>query len=125
MAKKPRRQNRPEAARYTPIARTRPAASHVWADLAYRDAAPTWRPIAMNHRFNPHRLVRGLTKAPQRPIRAFSFGTWYLPPTPTPERLKAASTCARRFIRREVLFATKSTGAGSRGRRLHFTNRRC
>lgn len=83
MAKKPRRQNRPEAARYTPIARTRPAASHVWADLAYRDAAPTWRPIATNRRFDPHRLVRGLTKAPPTPHQGVFF--WYVVPTPHPD----------------------------------------
>lgn len=124
MSKKARRNQRSEAARYTPIARPRPAASRVWPDLL--SGAPTAaRRSAITHRVNPHRLVRGLTKAPQRPTRAFSFGTWYLPPTLTPERLQAASTCARRYVRRSVLFATRSTGAGSKGRRLHFTNRRC
>lgn len=79
----------------------------------------------MTHRVNPHRLVRGLTKALQRPTRAFSFGTWYLPTMHSFETLKVAETCAIRHIRREVLFARRMTGAGSKGRRLHFTNRRC
>jgi len=131
MARKSHKQsNRNRGSATSPfVARSRPAASRVWDDL------PQSRPGAARPASGPHRghTRRQAVKAPTR--RTYSttyvdpgaiFGTWTMStPTPSPKTLQAASTCARRHVRREVLFATRSTGAGSKGRRLHFTNRRC
>lgn len=101
------------------------ASSRVWADLPSIYPAILQSPVSRTHRVHPHRPVRGLAKAPNRPTRAINFGSWSLPSRITAERLKSAHTCAKRHRRREVLFATRSTGAGSHGRRLYFSNRRC
>lgn len=57
------------------------------------------------------------------------FGTWdVLTPQQKEKRLKTAlnaSPCAQRSARREVMFATRATGAGAIARKKHFTNRKC
>ena len=64
----------------------------------------------------------GARKRASEPV---SWGEWTLPPTFPKQTLQKALTCARRAIRREVLFAKRQTGAGSKGWKKHFSNRSC
>lgn len=125
MGKKANRFTRSEAARHTPGARIRPAASRLWPDLPLNHPRVE-SGVSVLRRSNRRRIA---TESPRKglhgPSRAVSFGTWSLPPSVSTPRLQAASTCARRYVRRSVLFASRSTGAGSKARRLHFSNRRC
>lgn len=78
---------------------------------------------------NPPKAPPRTVYAPRRPQNALQalFGAWELPPPQllTVQRLQAAKTCATRHQRREVLFATRSTGSGSKSPKRHYTNRSC
>lgn len=100
-----------------------------WNDLLYRDPwnQPTGAPSHRENRRQPSRPATAftLTRTRRRPVAAFS--SWFptLPPVSTVKRLLGAFSCARRAQRRETLFATRRTGAGSRSPKRHYSNRRC
>lgn len=129
MSKKARRNQRSEAARHPSVARYRPAASRVWPDLlSSRPRAEAVASVA--RRANRRLATEAPRRGPIRPSGAVSFGAWHLPPlrdvfASSMPLVQQAKLCARRRIRREFLFAVRATGAGSHGRRLHFTNRSC
>lgn len=104
------------------------AGSNSWSAIAFRS-----EPFGDEQ----SRVSRDKRPAPrpskQRPRGAVPslqalFGTWELPTTaqrPQKKPPAAVSTCVARHQRREVLFATQRTGAGSTARKIKFTNRRC
>lgn len=126
------RQSRPDAP-------PRRATSRPWDDLAFNRPNDYQRSASVALRADrirqtllaayKARVADALRKAPTRLPGRFSFGAWSLPPSllsqvPT-ERLIAADACARRSMRRQVLFAFKSTGKGSGSRKKHYSNRSC
>lgn len=113
-------------ARHTSVARSAAGSRSLsyWPDL------PQSRPPVLPAASVPQRGKRKvLAPAPsrdrKRPPQAVSWGEWYLPPTLSQKTLQAAATCARRGIRREVMFAKRQTGAGAKGWKKHFSNRSC
>lgn len=130
MAKKPKRpkyRNPHEAADDFTSPRNA-AASRSWADMASREGSSSpssqvsWeqRPRRKAPRSQP-RPQRGRPQTLQE-----LFGSWVVPTQrPAAKTLQAASTCVARHQRREVLFATQRTGAGSHARKIKFTNKRC
>lgn len=139
MSSRRRRRDSPnEAARRIsrPDARPRPAASRPFDDLL-SSRPPVARQVASAiQRIDTYRSYKALQalrsvraalprQARQTPARAISFGAWSLPPSLPEKTLQAASTCARRGIRREVLFALNRRGAGSGARKKHYSNRSC
>lgn len=127
MSRRNRRLTKPEGARPTLSPAARYAApSRVWGDLS-----PSRQP--------PAAAASGLQRSQRRQVslsavrhrRNFApqgdfFGAWSLyPPSPLVQKLQRAVTCVRRGIRREVLFASRATGAGSVARKKHYSNRSC
>lgn len=110
------------------------AGSRLWPDLPSLDRPtagraskprPARTAVASRRRHPPARPLTAAKKPVFSPQSL--FGSWELP-TPHARVAKAPDalkTCIQRHERREVLFATRSTGAGSQARRLNFTNRRC
>lgn len=96
-----------------------------WTDLP--QSRPPVLPAASVPRRGNRRVVTTATApvARKRAPEPVSFGTWSLPPTLSQETLQKAATCARRGIRREVMFAKRQTGRGAKGWKKHFSNRRC
>lgn len=142
MARHNRRRDRlNEVARQPPRsdAPLRRATSRPWGDLASVVRPSTPRPASVVYQTNrirqtllaaySRRVADSLRKPPNRAPGAVSFGSWRLPPfsrlAQPPEPIRAASVCARRSIRREVLFALRRRGAGSGARKKHFSNTRC
>lgn len=119
-----------EVARHSPVARRQAATSRPWPDLLSNHpwAEST---VSVLHRSNRRRIAAAFpSQGARSPSRGVSFGAWHLPPlsevfSSSRPLLEQAAVCARRRIRRELLFAVRGTGAGSKGRRLHFSNRSC
>ncbi|AZL83033.1 hypothetical protein [Apis mellifera associated microvirus 47] len=137
MSKKARRSTRSTEPARPPYsgARPSPAGSRDWPDLLFSRSTVYPRSTSVAHRADrirqtlvaayQRRVAESLRKAPIRAPGAFSFGGWSLPPSMLSQKLQAASVCARRSVRREVLFATRSTGPGSHARKRHYSNRSC
>lgn len=107
-------------------ASARYAAGSSWSysklpDVPLSHPEPAWTPVSVGQRPNPSlKAVRGrLTRT--TPARGVSFGPWSL----SLPAARQALVCARRGIRREVIFAKKFTGAGSYARKKYFSNRSC
>lgn len=111
----------------TPIARTAAGSRSLsyWTDLPQsRPAMDPWR-ASVPPRGKRRVAASAASAVRKRPPEAVSFGAWSLPPTLPKQIASKALTCARRGIRREVMFAKRQTGAGAKGWKKHFSNRRC
>lgn len=111
----------------------RPAPSYGLSDLAYRfdvgDIEASDPPGVTPHRSSRLRTPPGPpTRRKARPASVSAFFSPFptLPPTRlVREPLKAAMACARRGVRREVLFASGGHRKGSAARKRYFSNRSC
>lgn len=116
----------PGPARHTSVARSAAGSrslSH-WPDLPL--SRPPVSPAASVPQRGKRRVVAPApSRDRKRAAQAVFWGEWYLPPTLFQKTLQTAVTCARRGIRREVMFAKRQTGAGAKGWKKHFSNRRC
>lgn len=127
MGKKARRREKPakhEGAQRSPAARNA-APSSSWPDMPY-SAGPTRGKLTVS--VKRRQPIAGKHPRQGRPATLQSlFGTWQLPTPPRPQSKasEAVSTCVARHQRREVLFATRQTGAGATAPRKKFTNRSC
>lgn len=107
------------------VARSPSAVSRSRVDVAYLARPPSAGVAETVHRavLRPvsRRTVTQPASRPGLPGQPASaiFGPWSI------GQVRSAFTCARRYVRRSVLFATRSTGKGSRARRRHFSNQRC
>lgn len=127
MARKARRSvSYPGQRDTTPIARSAAGSRSLsyWPDLPLSRPA-VLPPASVPQRGKRHRPVASAPQGRKRAPQAVSFGAWSLPPFPSLNVASKALTCARRGIRREVMFAKRQTGAGSKGWKKHFSNRRC
>lgn len=139
MARKDRRSSSlPQGARpaSTRALDRRSAPSGGLSDLAYSEPASAGAAIDAPRVYPRRSTARGLPqtpptrrKAPPPSLSAFFLGAW---PSPTslsrqalPSPLAHGLACARRHSRREVLFATRSTGKGSFSRKKYYSNRSC
>lgn len=121
-----RRLTSPEVARQPPRSVARPAATYRSGPLVDYIRPAVHRPASAVFQTDFRRVSpRTVPVRHLPPAKGVSFGAWSLPPNLPFKALQAAHTCASRGIRREVLFASRSTGSGSKARRLHFTNRSC
>lgn len=113
-------------ARHTPVARSAAGSRSLfhWPDLPL--SRPPVSPAAsVLQRRKRQVLAPAPSRDRKRAAQAVSWGEWHLPPTPSKQTLSGALTCARRGIRREVIFAKRLTGPGAKGWKKHFSNRRC
>lgn len=110
----------------TPVARSAAGSRSLsyWPDLPLSRPELS-APASVPQRGKRHRLVASAPQVRKRAPEAVFFGAWSLPPSLSQQTLSKALTCARRGIRREVMFAKRQTGAGAKGWKKHFSNRRC
>lgn len=82
---------------------------------------PFYAPPRSGKRQSPTLAVRATFRSSDAPIRSPFKGATMV----TPELTQRALECARRGIRREVLFATKRTGKGSVSPKKRYSKTRC
>lgn len=128
MARRSRRSvSSPSQRDTTPVARKAAGSRSLsyWTDLPQsRPAMEPW-PASVPQRGKRRVAAPAPSRDRKRAPEAVSWGAWSLPPTLPQKTLQKALTCARRGIRREVMFAKRQTGAGAKGWKKHFTNRSC
>lgn len=129
MSKRPRQKpSRPAHHQSQPGARYA-AGSSPWVDLDTR--GPPGQAAAIGPRPKRRRIshATSTSNTPHRftkpPSVASIFGPWGVGSSQPQKRLQEAKTCALRSERREVLFATRSTGKGASTPKRKFTNRSC
>lgn len=93
--------------------------------------SPLIRTVLIDSRYQP-RPQRGRPNSPVAPARATGRSSDRQTRSPflnatllTPELTERALICARRGIRREVLFASKRTGKGAKSPKRKFSKVRC
>lgn len=105
------------------------AASSSWPDMDYRPADdPVRRPsttVSVDRR--PIRARKQPVKKAPVPSSTALFGPWTIqtPPKVNQRAVRVATPCEARAERRQVMFATRNTGAGSTAPKRKFTNRSC